>query len=82
MGLSKSSDVAKFLDDEELRSDVINRVLNDPHLADEIVEDGGKEIAGILEDDPAFRRKLLSQAVKYPEFLKKVTGELVQEFGD
>ena len=82
MGLNKKFDVAKFLDDEELRSEVINTALNDPHLANEIVEDGGQEIADFLEDDPAFRRKVLAAAVNYPEFLKKVTEELVQELGD
>ncbi|MCH8011571.1 MAG: hypothetical protein IIA61_06430 [Candidatus Marinimicrobia bacterium] len=82
MDVFKKTDVIKFLENENIRNEIIDYALRDSNMTNKIVEDLGDEIADILKDDPAFRQRLLSITAAKPEFREKIITNLIKAFRD
>ena len=82
MDVFKKTDVIKFLENDDVRNEIIDYALRDSNMTNKIVEDLGDEIADILKDDPTFRQKLLSITSKKPEFREKIITKLIKAFRD
>ncbi|MCH8067999.1 MAG: hypothetical protein IID16_01820 [Candidatus Marinimicrobia bacterium] len=82
MDVFKKTDVIKFLENDDIRNEIIDYALRDSNMTNKIVEDLGDEIADILKDDPTFRQKLLSITSKKPEFREKIITKLIKAFRD
>lgn len=83
MGLDLSkADIQSVLQDETLVNDVVKKVIEDPEVLADLAEDLADEIAEQLEDDPVIRQKLITAAIKSPDFKNRVIRELADELSD
>ncbi len=83
MGLDLSqADIQSVLKDETLVNDVVKKVIEDPEVLADLAEDLADEIAEQLEDDPVIRQKLITAAIKSPDFKNRVIRELADELSD
>ena len=82
--LIQQSDVRELLKDpamvEEMISKTAERLANDPDAADDMAEDVAEEMSEYLQNNPEFKKKILSAAIKDQAFKEKVLRELIEEF--
>ena len=81
MGLITESDVQKLMQNEDLMSDVVKALIEDPEALDSLAGDIADELEDELEDSPEFRKQIIDVAVSSPEFKKRIVTKLVAEIG-
>lgn len=80
--LVSKSDVVTLMQDEELMTEVINQVVDDPEIMADLAGDMAGELSSLLEDDPDFKEQLLKAAMGTADFKKRIVKELVDEISD
>ena len=81
MDITKA-EVQTLLKDEKLMEQVVAKSLEDPDVISDLAEGLADEISDILEDDPTFKQKILSSALKDPKFKSMLLTEIANEMGD
>jgi len=64
MGMIEASDVVKALEDKTFIDQLIKEAVGDPDFMSGMGEDIAQEISDVLQDDPAFKRRLVESAVQ------------------
>ena len=75
----EKDDVLKLLQDKELMDAVIQRVAKDPDTIGSLAKETADKFFDVIENDPAFKKKLIDTAISSEEFKKKIIEELVEE---
>ena len=77
-----AAEAVMLLQDEDLRSRIINEILADPDALSDLAGDFADELSDLLEDDPLFKKQLLRAALGTAEFKTKIAKELAGELSD
>jgi hypothetical protein len=76
------SDVRQLLQDPALVEEIARGVMEDPDALGELAEDIADELSDVLEDDPAFRAKIIQSAMGNKTFKDRLVKKLVEEMSD
>jgi hypothetical protein len=76
------SDVRQLLQDPALVEEIAKGVMEDPEALGELAEDIADELSDVLEDDPAFRAKIIQSAMGNKTFKDRLVKKLVEEMSD
>ncbi len=83
MGIDvNESDVRQLLQDPALVEEIARGVMEDPDALGELAEDIADELSDVLEDDPAFRAKIIQSAMGNKTFKDRLVKKLVEEMSD
>ena len=77
-----TNEISTFLQDEEFTNEVIKQAVANPEVVEDLAEDIADELSGLMEDDPQFRHRLVTEALKRDEFKQQVIDKLVEEIND
>jgi len=78
MGFVQETDVRTLLQNKTLVNNIIQAVAKAPEVMSELAED----VAGELEKDVGFRKKIVAAATSTPGFKTQVIKTLVEEITD
>ena len=73
------TDVQTILKDEKLMDQIVTNALEDPNVISDLAESLADELSDILEDDPIFKKRILSAALKDPKFKSLLLQEISEE---
>ena len=77
-----TSEISTFLQDEEFTNGVIKRAVASPEVIENLAEEIADELSDFMEDDPQFRNRLVTEALKRDDFRQQVIDKLVEEIND
>ena len=75
------TDLVTLMQDQELMTEVINQIVDDPDVMADLAEDLASELSDHLEDDPDFKRQLLKAAMGTADFKKRIVKGLIDDIG-
>ncbi len=76
------SDVQHLLRNERLIHEVVTKIVANPVIVDELVEDVTEEISDYLKGDTTIRKKIIESVTAAPDFRKRVVSEILKEMED
>lgn len=84
MGIVEDGDIVKLLQNKEFVNQIIESALKEPKIVEDISSDVADKLSDVLEDDPEFRKNLISAVMKKgitekSEFREKVIKQLVDD---
>ncbi len=79
MGLIQDSDVGKVLADKQVMEQVVSGLVEDSGTMDSLADDIADKVQDSLENDSDLRQLLVSAAMSYEVFKRKLVDKLIQE---
>ena len=61
---------------------MIKRAVASPEVIENLAEEIADELSDFMEDDPQFRNRLVTEALKRDDFRQQVIDKLVEEIND
>jgi len=77
-----TNEISTFLQDEEFTNEVIKQAVANPEVIEDLAEGIADELSDFMEDDPQFRNRLVTEALKRGDFRQQVIDKLVEEIND
>ncbi len=77
-----TNEISTFLQDEEFTNEVIKQAVASPELIEDLAAEIADELSDFVEDDPQFRQRLVTEALKRDEFKQQVIDKLIEEIND
>jgi len=77
-----TNEISTLLQDKKFTNAVIKQAVASPEVIEDLAEDIADELSDLMEDDPQFRHRLISQALKRDGFKQQVIDKLVEEIND
>lgn len=77
-----TNDISTFLQDEKFTNEVIKQAVANPEVIEDLAEEIADELSDFMDDDPQFRHRLISQALKRDGFKQQVIDKLIEEIND
>lgn len=72
----------KKLIDEEFMNAIVEQMMNDPESLDRLAQEVASELAGVLKEDPSFKKKMSEAAGRSPELKKKIAQRIGKKIKD
>ncbi len=82
MSNETTNDISTLLQDEEFTNEVIQQAVASPEVVENLAADIADEISDFMEDNPQFRNRLVTEALKRDDFRQQVIDKLVEEIND
>ncbi len=77
-----TNEISTFLQDEEFTNEVIKQAVASPEVIEDLAAEIADELSDFVEDDPQFRQRLVTEALKRDEFKQQVIDKLIEEIND
>ncbi len=77
-----TNEISTFLQDEEFTNEVIQQAVANPEVIEDLAAEIAEELSELVEDDPQFRHRLVTEALKRDEFKQQVIDKLIEEIND
>ncbi len=76
------SEISTFLQDEKFTNEVIKQAVANPEVVEDLAAEIADELSEFMEDDPQFRQRLVTEALKRDDFKQQVIDNLIEELND
>lgn len=77
-----TNEISTLLQDKKFTNEVIKQAAANPEVIEDLAEDIADELSDLMEDDPQFRHRLITQALKRDAFKQQVIDKLIEEIND
>ncbi len=82
MSNETTNEISTLLQDEEFTNEVIQQAVASPEVVENLAAEIADELSDFMEDDPQFRSRLVTEALKRDDFRQHVIDKLVEEIND
>ncbi len=82
MSNETSNEITTLLQDEEFTNAVIQQAVASPEVVENLAAEIADELSDLVEDDPQFRNRMITEALKRDDFKQQVIDKLVEELND
>lgn len=82
MSNETTNEITTLLQDEEFTNAVIQQAVASPEVVENLAAEIADELSDIVEDDPQFRNRMVTEALKSDDFRQQVMEKLIEELND
>ncbi len=77
-----TNEISTLLQDEEFTNEVIQQAVASPGVIENLAAEIADELSDLVEDDPQFRNRMVTAALKRDDFKQQMIDKLVEELND
>ncbi len=82
MSNETTNEITTLLQDEEFTNAVIQQAVASPEVVENLAAEIADELSDIVDDDPQFRNRMVTEALKSDDFRQQVMDKLIEELND